>query len=283
MDAVNEASKDGVSREFDFSDEHFGFVQKFMSEETGISLADSKKSMVYGRLARRLRRCKLDNFEDYFFMVNHNMDERVAFINALTTNKTQFFREQHHFDYMLEHLIPEWQRAKSSKVRIWSAGCSTGEEPYTIASVLASRGMLGGRYDTKILATDLDTQVLDVARNGTYSVEAAKSIPSNIIKYGFVKGRGSKQELLKAKSLLRNAIAFKQLNLTAEWPHKGPFNAIFCRNVMIYFEKDTQQQLIRGFWEKLAHGGVLCIGHSESIGPMGDHFENLGKTMYRKP
>nr|WP_198158438.1 protein-glutamate O-methyltransferase CheR [Enterovibrio coralii] len=270
-------------REFEFTQEDFKFIQEFMLRETGISLSERKTSMVYGRLARRLRRTGLDNFKDYFNRVHSDLDERVAFINALTTNKTQFFREKHHFDFLSDVLVPEWQLQKRKRIRVWSAGCSTGEEPYTIASTLAVSGLLGPNYDCKILATDLDTQVLEVGKHGTYGIEVTKVIPDVMLRHGFIRGRGQKQELLKAKPLLQRAITFKQLNLTAPWPHKGPLDAIFCRNVMIYFEKDMQQQLIFRFWEMLRSGGVLFIGHSESIGKMGSRFENLGQTMFRKP
>lgn len=283
MSAIQALSQIEEQREFEFTDKDFRFIQEFMLRETGISLSERKNAMVYGRLARRLRRTGLRNFKDYFARVEKELDERVAFINALTTNKTQFFREKHHFDYMANTLIPAWQQQHRHRIRIWSAGCSTGEEPYTIASTLAAGGMLSASYDCKILATDLDTQVLDVARNGTYGIEAAKAIPTQELKHGFIRGKGKKQELLKAKSLLQQAITFKQLNLMGHWPHKGPLDAIFCRNVMIYFEKDIQQQLIHRFWEKLGSGGILFIGHSESIGQMGSRFENLGQTMFRKP
>ncbi|OOE76434.1 CheR family methyltransferase [Salinivibrio sp. ML290] len=279
MSAPVNASSAGA---YDFSQRHFKYVQTFMANETGISLADKKKSMVYGRLARCLRRTGMATFDDYFALVEQSKDERVAFINALTTNKTQFFRERHHFELLAHQLIPQWQAAKQKRIRIWSAGCSTGEEPYTIASVLAGHGMLEGQLDVQILATDLDTQVLNTASNGTYSLEVAHTIPKNYLQHGFLKGKGIKQDLFKAKRLLRDVISFKQLNLKGEWPHKHTMDAIFCRNVMIYFERDTQQRLIERFWQQLVPGGVLFIGHSEGIGKMAEKFDNLGHTMYRK-
>ncbi|WBA09073.1 CheR family methyltransferase [Salinivibrio kushneri] len=279
MSAPVNASSAGA---YDFSQRHFHYVQTFMENETGIFLADKKKSMVYGRLARCLRRTGMATFDDYFALVEQSKDERVAFINALTTNKTQFFRERHHFEFLAHQLIPQWQAAKQKRIRIWSAGCSTGEEPYTIASVLAGHGMLEGQLDVQILATDLDTQVLNIASNGTYSLEVAHTIPKAYLQNGFLKGKGIKQELFKAKRQLRDVISFKQLNLKGEWPHKQAMDAIFCRNVMIYFERDTQQRLIERFWQQLVPGGVLFIGHSEGIGKMAEKFDNLGHTMYRK-
>ncbi|WP_241824905.1 MULTISPECIES: CheR family methyltransferase [unclassified Salinivibrio] len=267
---------------YSFSQTQFKFVQTFMLNETGISLADKKKSMVYSRLARCLRRTGVATFDDYFALVEKSADERVAFINALTTNKTQFFRERHHFDFLAHQLIPLWQQRKQKRVRIWSAGCSTGEEPYTIASVLAGHGMIGGQMDVHLLATDLDTQVLNTASNGTYSLDVVNTIPPEYLKPGFLKGKGIKQDLFKAKRALRDIISFKQLNLKGDWPHKHAMDAIFCRNVMIYFERETQQWLIERFWRQLAPGGILFIGHSEGIGKMADKFDNLGHTMYRK-
>ncbi|MCC4801099.1 chemotaxis protein CheR [Enterovibrio norvegicus] len=283
MDAIQALCQIEEQREFEFTADDFTHIQEFMLRETGISLSERKTAMVYGRLARRLRRTGIDNFCEYFDLVRSDLDERVAFINALTTNKTQFFREKHHFDFLSNVLVPEWQQQNKHRIRIWSAGCSTGEEPYTIASSLAAHGLLTSPYDSRILATDLDTQVLDVGRNGTYGIEACKVIPDKELKHGFIRGKGSKQELLKAKPLLQKHIAFKQLNLMATWPHKGPLDAIFCRNVMIYFEREVQQELIYRFWEKLGSGGILFIGHSESIGEMGSRFDNLGQTMFRKP
>lgn len=269
-------------REFEFTIEDFNYIQTLMLTETGIFLCERKESMVYGRLARQLRRIGMSNFKEYFSLVNNRKDEKELFINALTTNKTQFFREKHHFDYLCDVLSPQWKADKKSRIRIWSAGCSTGEEAYTIASILASNELLTSNYNCKILATDLDTQVLNVAKKGIYPINGRDEIPELLLRDGFIRGKGSQNTLLKVKPILQNSISFKALNLMAYWPHKGSFDAIFCRNVMIYFEKEIQQNLIRRFWEKLDNGGILFIGHSESIGEMGQYFENLGQTMFRK-
>lgn len=269
-------------REFEFTIEDFNYIQTLMLTETGIFLCERKESMVYGRLARQLRRIGMNNFKEYFSLVNNRKDEKELFINALTTNKTQFFREKHHFDYLCDVLGPQWKADKKSRIRIWSAGCSTGEEAYTIASILASNELLTSNYNCKILATDLDTQVLNVAKKGIYPINGRDEIPELLLREGFIRGKGSQNTLLKVKPILQNSISFKALNLMAYWPHKGSFDAIFCRNVMIYFEKEIQQNLIRRFWEKLDNGGILFIGHSESIGEMGQYFENLGQTMFRK-
>lgn len=282
MGVMKTLSQIKEQREFTFSKKDFFYIQDFMLRETGISLSERKTSMVYGRLARRLRHTGIDNFKAYFTFANNDIDERIAFINALTTNKTQFFREKHHFDYVEKVLIPLWKQQEKTRVRLWSAGCSTGEEPYSIAAVFAFCTQLEPECNCKILATDLDTQALEVAINGTYALTSSASIPQLMLRNGFIRGKGKKQSLLKVKTQLQNTILFKQLNLIADWNHKGPFDAIFCRNVMIYFEKDLQQRLIYRFWEKLNVGGILFLGHSESIGEMGSYFEHLGQTMFRK-
>ena len=270
------------AREFEFSDMHFRHVQKFMLKETGIFLSERKVSMVYGRLVRRLRRIGVDTFKEYFDIVNRKADEREAFINALTTNKTQFFREKHHFDYLRNDLLPEWKKEHKSNIRIWSAGCSTGEEAYSIASILEGASFVPPIYDTKILATDLDTDVLEVARQGIYPLEGYRSIPQDLLKNGFIRGKGLNKPFLKTKTVLNNLISFRAINLMAPWEFKDDFDVIFCRNVMIYFEKKMQQELIERFRGKLRKGGILCIGHSENISGMDHGFEYLGNTMFRK-
>ncbi|WP_150149450.1 CheR family methyltransferase [Candidatus Enterovibrio escicola] len=276
LNSINEA------REFDFTSEDFSFIQDVMLRETGISISDCKTSMVYARLVRRLRKTGISSFRSYLSFVNCNLDERISFINALTTNKTQFFREKHHFEYLSNKIIPEWQQKKKRRIRIWSVGCSTGEEPYSIASTLAYHGLLSRAYDCKILATDLNTHVLDVAKHGYYSVDAINLIPRSYLNQWFIFCRGDEQEILKVNFLLQKHITFKLLNIIETWPHKGYFDVIFCRNVMIYFEKNIQQLLISRFWQRLGKDGILFIGHAESIGDMGSRFENLGQTMFRK-
>lgn len=270
------------AREFPFSLKDFQFVQALILKETGISLTEHKKTMVYGRLVRRLRQIEINNFTDYFSLILQDTDERIAFINAMTTNKTQFFREKHHFDYLNKVLIPAWLKKKKSRIRIWSAGCSTGEEPYSIASLFAYHGLFDLVSDCKILATDIDTQTLDIGKLGIYPLEGSHYIPEDILRCGFIRGKGKNDALLKVKPVLQQGVQFNRLNLISTWPHRGSFDLIFCRNVMIYFEKEMQQRLIFRFWQKLEKGGIFIIGHSENMGLMGDKFENIGQTMYRK-
>ncbi|RXJ72438.1 chemotaxis protein CheR [Veronia nyctiphanis] len=281
LKSLNRSENNREVREFSFSEADFDFIKQFMLKETGISLADRKYSMVYGRLARRLRRHGFFNFKDYLRLVETDPEERVAFINALTTNKTQFFRERHHFDFITNHLIPQWQDQNQRHVRIWSAGCSTGEEAYSIAITLALSD-IGDTAECRVMATDLDTHVLGTARDGMYNVEASRSISIDALKVGFQRGTGSKQDLMRIKPDVKRLVTFKQLNLMTKWDHKNKMDVIFFRNVMIYFDRKVQQQLLQRFYEQLRPGGVLLIGHSENIGDMGQYFENLGQTIYRK-
>ncbi len=269
-------------QEFKFTDKDFKFVQWFMHKHVGIYLSDKKMPMVYGRIARRLRDVNLTTFAEYRPLIEEEGEERVNFINSLTTNKTNFFREKHHFDYVSEQLVPHWIETRKSRVRLWSAGCSTGEEPYSYMSVLAGHHLFDHVADVKLLATDLDTNVLNKAEKGLYSDEVIKTIPDTYLKAGFVKGKGTQQGLIKAKSSLQSRMIFRQLNLHSPWPFKGPFDVISCRNVMIYFDKPTQQQLLLRFHEYLSDDGVLFIGHSEGVGDCADKFESLGHTIFKK-
>ncbi|MFD2178740.1 CheR family methyltransferase [Veronia pacifica] len=280
LKSLNKSGSGRAPREFPFSEADFDFIKQYMLEQTGICLADRKFSMVYGRLARRLRRHDLYTFSDYLKLIESDEQEKVAFVNALTTNKTQFFREKHHFDYIARELAPQWLTRCHQHVRVWSAGCSTGEEAYSIAVVLSS--LLGDKVDFKITATDLDTQVLETAKEGIYDIDAARNIPIQWLKKGFNRGTGSKSELMRVKPELKENITFEQLNLMSEWPHKHKMDVIFFRNVMIYFNRSIQQQLLKRLCGQLRPGGILFIGHSESMGEMAEHFENLGQTAYRK-
>ncbi|WP_434358483.1 protein-glutamate O-methyltransferase CheR [Parasalinivibrio latis] len=271
-----------VEREFDFSKQDFAFIRELMLRETGISLGEGKMTMVYGRLCRRIRELGLSSFSQYFQLIDESKSEREKCVNALTTNRTQFFRESHHFSFLQSHLIPAW-KSSPKPIRIWSAGCSTGEEPYSIASVLKHEGMLEGNWDISILATDLDTQVLEKAKKGQFPITDVKGIPEPFLKAAFVRGKGLHDGAFKAKASVQHFIRFQQLNLLHEWPFKTQFDVIFCRNVMIYFQRDTQQALLKRFYNHLHHNGALFIGHSESIGAVGSKLTNVCHTGFIKP
>jgi chemotaxis protein methyltransferase CheR len=271
-------------REFTFTSNDFEFIRDMVGERTGIVLSDHKVDMVYGRLARRLRQLKLKSFKDYLARLQQDDDqELVEFTNALTTNLTAFFREPHHFEFLGHTGIPELiKKRPNRRLRVWSAGCSTGEEPYTIAITLHEALPSLRDWDVKILATDLDSNVVARAKAGIYDQERVNGISKNRLNRWFRKGRGENSGKVRVASELQQLITFKQLNLMHQWPMKGPFDVIFCRNVVIYFNKETQRVLFDRYADMLAADGYLIVGHSESLHKVTNRFELLGKTIYRK-
>jgi len=273
------------NREFKFSDEDFEDIREFVKNETGITLSDAKKNMVYGRLSRRLRQLKITSFKEYLQVARSDgSEERGNFINAITTNLTSFFREEHHFDFLKETVIPPLlqRNASSKKIRIWSAGCSTGEEPYSIAIALYESIPDIESWDVKILATDLDTNVISHGEQGVYDIERIASLSKLRKSTWFLKGRGPHAGSVKVDSRLKSLISFRQLNLMGSWPMRGPFDFMFCRNVVIYFDKDTQKVLFERYSKYLADSAYLFLGHSESLYKVSDKFELLGNTIYQK-
>ncbi len=272
-------------REFEFSDKEFNKVRHFVLNETGITLSEGKKNMVYGRLSRRLRQLKLDSFSKYIEMASRDdSEERGSFINAITTNLTSFFREEHHFEYLKKTVMPELLKRKSTsrKIRIWSAGCSTGEEPYSIAIALYEAIPDIESWDVKILATDLDTNVLAHAKAGVYDAERINGLSDKRAKIWFQKGKGEHEGHVKVNENLKSLITFKPLNLMKGWPMKGLFDFMFCRNVIIYFEKSTQRVLFERYSSQLVNDAHLFLGHSESLHRVSDDFRLIGQTIYRK-
>ena len=273
----------GREREFELGDAEFETIRRLVGERTGIVLSDAKRDMVYGRLARRLRALGLRSFSDYLArLLDGDAEEMVAFTNALTTNLTAFFREPHHFEYLQQTLLPALMQHKQGnrRLRIWSAGCSTGEEPYSIAMVV--RETVPEDWDVKILATDLDSDVVRHAREGIYRAERVEGLSRERLRRWVRRGKGDKAGLVRMAPALRQLITFKTLNLMESWPMRGPFDFIFCRNVVIYFSKDTQRVLFDRFADLLPADGHLFIGHSESLHRVTDRFRLLGQTIYRK-
>ena len=280
------APKTGHSREFQYGFEDFEQLRTLSFAYSGIRVPDDKFDMFYSRLAKRLRTLGLSRFSEYCELVrDRSGPEFTEFINAITTNLTSFFRENHHFDYLRATLLPELLRrnAASRRIRGWSAGCSTGEEPYSIAMTLLETDPRFAEWDTKILATDLDTRVLATAESGAYDSERVNQMDPARLRRWFLKGNSGQAGRVRAKESLRALIHFKQLNLIGPWVLKGPFDFIFCRNVLIYFDHPTKSKLIERFEKLLVPGGHLFIGHSESLHTIANGFENLGQTMYRKP
>ncbi len=268
------------SREFIMTEADFSAIARLALEHTGIVLAEHKKDMVYGRIARRIRARSLSSFSQYIdYLGNHLQDEISEFINALTTNLTSFYRESHHFTFLQQRWLPELLKQPNRKrLRVWSAGCSIGQEVYSIAMALKESGM-PNNWDCKLLATDLDSNVLDVGRHGRYPVSALESLPAGFEKRYFERISASEVQVIAP---LRQMVHFKRLNLLGPWPMNGPFDAIFCRNVVIYFNKETQRQLFDRIADMLPVGGHLFIGHSENLHGISQRFEALGQTIYRK-
>lgn len=270
-------------REFQMSEADFEKISELAYSYTGIVLGPQKKDMVYGRLARRLRDLNLQRVVDYLPLIQTDTQPEVSkFINAITTNLTSFFREQHHFDFLAKTACPEWTQtnASSKKLRIWSAGCSTGEEPYSISMTLRENFNLSG-WDCKILATDLDSKVIEKGQQGIYGVDRIESLPMEQKKRWFLHDRNH-TDVVKVKPELQSLIRFKRLNLLEKWPMKGTFDLIFCRNVVIYFNEETQAILFDRYADMLKPGGYLIIGHSESLNRVCQRFKAIGKTIYQK-
>ncbi|WP_394246603.1 CheR family methyltransferase [Vibrio profundi] len=282
LSQTQESATMDANQEFEITRKDFKFIQWFIHKNVGIHLTDQKYAMVYGRLSRKLREKGLGRFVEYRELIEQSEQDKVEFINALTTNKTSFFREQHHFDYLESTLIPQWKAQRRTDIRIWSAGCSTGEEPYSYLASLSKQGAFDDFERVSVLATDLDTNVLAHAKAGIYDEESLPSIPKPYLRNNFVKGKGSFAGKFKCSRALQEHVTFNQLNLLGEWPMRKPFDLISCRNVMIYFDKETQQNLLSRFHHQLVEGGTLFIGHSESVGSDCQIFRHLGNTIYLK-
>lgn len=280
---ANDSEKtDHRDKEFPMTDKDFQRISELAGRYTGIVLGDHKRDMVYGRIARRVRKLNLFSFTDYLDYLEANITQELSsFINVITTNLTSFFRENHHFEYLEKTVLPEL-RAKNStakRIRIWSAGCSSGQEPYSIAMTLLKASMPGD-WDIKILATDLDSDVLAKAKQAVYSIADVDGLNDATIKGSFQHSSNNKE--VKVKEKVSKYIHFKRLNLLENWPMSGPFDVIFCRNVVIYFDKPTQKILFNRYADMLSIGGYLFIGHSENLNGVSNRFENIGHTIYRK-
>lgn len=271
-------SSDSKIREYVFTQADFERIRKLIYNHAGISLSKGKQNMVYSRLARRLRANGLTSFHEYLnFLERGNPEEWEAFTNALTTNLTAFFREQHHFPILEKHVE---KRKNQGKIQLWCSASSTGEEPYSMAMAMV-QAFKTFSPPVHILATDLDTNVLAKAQLGIYSLDKLEKIPKEKLKQFFLKGKGHHAGSARVRPELRNMITFRQLNLLDEsWPIRGPFDAIFCRNVMIYFDKQTQYKILKKFVPLLAPDGLLFAGHSESFQHAVDLFKLREKTVY---
>ena len=276
------ASDGGVGErkryEFSLTDADFHYFRGLIHQLAGISLSLHKKDLVYSRLARRLRARQIDSFSAYIRLLETgDLKEREEFTNALTTNMTSFFREAHHFPILAKHLgtLP-----KSTPINIWTCASSSGEEPYSIAMTVVEY-FKSFSTPVRILATDIDTKVLEKAKQGTYPLEQLQNLTSNQIKQFFLKGSGKNAGLAKVRPELQQMISFRKLNLRDEsWGLREKFAVVFCRNVMIYFDKNTQYEILRKMKPCLRPDGLLFAGHSENFHHAADLFKVHGKTVY---
>ncbi|TXG98040.1 MAG: chemotaxis protein CheR [Nevskiaceae bacterium] len=268
-------------RDFDYQPRDFRRVRDMIYARAGISLSDAKQDMVYSRLARRLRALKIGAFAPYLdaLEADEHSSEWEAFVNALTTNLTSFFRESHHFDQLAD-FVRKRKATAERPLMIWSSAASTGEEPYSIAMTVIE-ALNTPTPPVRILATDIDTQVLDTAAAGVYALDRLQNISAARLRRFFLRGRGAHEGYAKVAEPLRRLITFRQLNLLDEsWPLRGPFDAIFCRNVMIYFDKPTQRAILTRMRPLLPADGLLFCGHSESFQHATDLFRPCGRSVY---
>ncbi|MCG7531831.1 chemotaxis protein CheR [Psychrobium sp. MM17-31] len=290
MDPVELGQGKGIStysdtdreREFPYQQADFEHVRQKIYNHAGISLADHKKDLVYNRLVRRLRALKLDSFKSYIDYLDSSPAEMSQFVNAMTTNLTSFYRESHHFEYLSDTYIPQLAKDGQRSLRIWSSACSIGEEPYSIAISLLEAGIDPSVWDIKIYATDIDTDVLATAKAGIYNIDRVDGLSLARKKLGFLRGKGAHSDKVMVKPELKAMMAFDYCNLMENWHIQEKLDVIFCRNVMIYFDKETQTRLLNRMTSLLKPGGMLFIGHSESPARSMKDYQLLGRTMYQK-
>ena len=267
--------------EYELTSVQFGRVAALLYGHCGIAMRPGKEGLVRARLAKRMRKLSIPDFAVYLDLVGESPahPEFGEMVDALTTNKTSFLRERAHFDYLRDFVLPTLDHP----VRIWSAGCSSGEEPYTLAMLLLDHHLTGIAREARVLATDISPRMLATAQRGVYPAEIMSDVPVEWQRRYWARlDLNEPDGSLSATPLLRNLVKFAPLNLMDHWPMRGPFDAIFCRNVMIYFDKQTQQRLVERFWELLRPGGHLFVGHSESLTGTAHQFRYVQPAVYAK-
>jgi chemotaxis protein methyltransferase CheR len=284
--------KNVMPRQPDLSDSEYQTIANFVHKESGINLLDGKKELVRARLAKRITQLNFQNFKSYFayIMSDKSGDELVFLLDALATNLTSFYREPQHFEFMSKVMLPELAKRRQKpggggpRLRVWSCACSSGEEPYTIAmEVIEKNPFFGGGGDFRILATDLSTKVLNVAKKGEYGPESVKNIPPTILRNFLTKIPHEKGgDHWKINENVRRLISFRRFNLMDPLPIRKNMDLVFCRNVMIYFDRETINSLVNKFFAILEPGGYLFIGHSESLSGLPHNFQYVAPCIYRK-
>jgi len=270
------------------SDTDFALFQGLVYREAGIHLGAHKKALVVARLARRLRELRLPSHRAYLKLVKQDAAERVVMLDLLTTNETRFFREPHHFQFMEQRLFPAWRAAasagqRSRDVRIWSAGCSTGEEPYSLAMCLLHNFPPLSGWGLHVHASDLSTRALDRAYTAVYPEERASDVPPAYLRRFMLKGTGASVGRVRVAPQVRALVRFERLNLNGPFSVPGPFDAILCRNVLIYFDAESRRRAIRRLAEQLAPGGHLFLGHSESLNGLSETLRHVAPNIYARP
>lgn len=270
----------------DLSDAEFELFSKLIYLKAGINLQAGKKELLRARLAKRLRNSHFSSFQDYYnyLIKDKSGQELILLLDNVSTNLTSFFREAKHFKYLSEEVLPRLlaERKKTGKLRIWSAGCSSGEEAYSIVITILEQKALPPNPNVKVLATDISTRVLGMAKNGIYPEDKCRDIDGSILKKYYLKGQGDWAGHVRIKPFVKNFVCFQRHNLMERCPFPEPMDVIFCRNVMIYFDKATQEKLVNTFYSSLAGGGHLFVGHSESLTGVKHSFKYLQPTIYIK-
>lgn len=265
-------------------DDEFNLIKEIIYKESGIHLSDMKRALVQSRVTKRLRELQMWNYEDYCQYLTDNYDKEIVnLINCITTNKTDFFREPRHFEFMKQTALPEFEHAGKKNIKIWSAGCSIGAEPYTIAISACEYFQDKKMPVIKILATDIDTQVIRKGESGIYNISEVESIDIDILRKYFMRGTGANDGLFKIKDAIKKFISFRRLNLFDDcYPMRGTFDIIFCRNVIIYFDAESRKKLFEKFHNYLSKDGYLIMGHSETLTGLTNRYTFIGNTIYRK-
>ncbi len=300
MSAETAAGKPRTSRQLDpcldqlphlfVSPALFNKFQKLIYSETGIWLGNSKTALLCGRLFRRLRTLGISSLESYYECVAqpHQHEERAQMIDAITTNETRFFREPRQFEFMVQRVFPHWQGdaeqgLRPKRVRVWSAGCSSGEEPYTVAMLLARHLPAQEGWDVRLLATDISNRVLEKARKGVYPIAKAAELPSDLLHSFMLRGMGERDGEMKVKVEIQEMIDFQRLNLDQEMNLvESPFDAIFCRNVLIYFDAASKSRVLARLSHHLIVNGLLFVGHAENLSSMSSQLQSLEPTIYTR-
>lgn len=266
--------------QLELSASHFEQVRRIVYEKCGINLTPGKEELVKSRLVKRLQALDLHNFDEYLQFVKQDLSgkELAQMLDVLTTNKTYFYRESAHFEYLCQEILPNWRQ---QKLRIWSAGCSSGEEPYTVGALLREHLKGIDRHDVRILATDLSMRVLERAKNANYAAENFNEMPPALLQKHFTL-ISQNPRTYRVNENVRKLVTFARLNLLSDWPMRGPFDVIFCRNVMIYFDLPTRERLVNRYWKLLAPGGYLFIGHSESLNGINHQYHYIQPAAYMK-